>query len=169
MTWDQYWSEILKGSKFVKDIEEMKRSFDKSTKCSFRDPADPHFIRGCGSARDRDPKLKVTAGKLRLEGYVNSIMIFIDADSCRSDVASFFAPAIKCIIDGVSAQSRTAHKPIKVSNRTLFVERSLTLTVIEFKSVFLVGGFSANDYLFKRIKDALEMHDLRVYRPDTHL
>jgi len=64
----QYWSEILKGSKFVKDIDEMERSFDKSTKCSFRDPADPHFIRGCGSARDRDVKLKIMAGKLRLEG-----------------------------------------------------------------------------------------------------
>jgi hypothetical protein len=45
----------------------MTRYFDKTTKCSFRDPADPHFIR-FGSARDRDPKLKIAAGKLRLEG-----------------------------------------------------------------------------------------------------
>lgn len=101
---------------------------------------------------------------------MNLIMIFIDADSsCRSDVASFFEPAIKCIIDGVLAQRRTAHKSIKVSNRSLFAERSLILMSIKFKSVFLVGGFSANDYLFKRVKDALELHDLRVFRPDTHL
>ncbi|KAJ3574827.1 hypothetical protein NP233_g1509 [Leucocoprinus birnbaumii] len=129
----QYLEKFLKGSKFNRDIGEMKRYFDKTTKCSFRDPSDPHYIR-FGSARDRDPKYKITAGKLRLEG---------------SDVASFFEPSIKCIVDGVLEQRRIAHKRIS--------------------SVFLVGGFSASDFLFRRVKESLEPHGLQVFRPDAQV
>ncbi|KAJ3568178.1 hypothetical protein NP233_g5879 [Leucocoprinus birnbaumii] len=125
---------LLEGSKFVADIDEMKKSFDKSTKCSFRSPDDPYYIRGCGSSKDKNQKLKILAGKLRLEG---------------SEVALFFEPAIECIAKGVLEQYRNAHKPIS--------------------SVFLVGGFSANDYLFKRVTEALEPHNLKVFRPDTYL
>lgn len=62
---------FLKGSKFHNDIPSMKQYFDKTTKCSFRasEPNDPHYIR-FGSARDKDMKYKITAGKLRLEGFV---------------------------------------------------------------------------------------------------
>ncbi|XP_006460481.1 hypothetical protein AGABI2DRAFT_192178 [Agaricus bisporus var. bisporus H97] len=89
---------FLKGSKFHNDIPSMKQYFDKTTKCSFRasEPNDPHYIR-FGSARDKDMKYKITAGKLRLEG---------------ATVASFFEPSIKCIVDGVLAQRAIAHKPI---------------------------------------------------------
>ncbi len=66
---DYIFVEFLRGSKFHGDIPEMGRYFDRTTKCAFRDKADPHYVR-FGSARDRDPKLKITAGKLRLEGFV---------------------------------------------------------------------------------------------------
>ncbi|KAF9444306.1 hypothetical protein P691DRAFT_712054 [Macrolepiota fuliginosa MF-IS2] len=130
---EDFLDEYLRGSKFHRDISEMKRYFDKATKCSFRDPEDPHFIR-FGSARDKDATLKIVGGKLRLDG---------------KDVASFFEPSIQCIIDGVLTQRRTSHKPIS--------------------NVFLVGGFAANDYLFKRVKDGLEPHSLRIFRPDTQI
>ncbi|KAF9444305.1 hypothetical protein P691DRAFT_807545, partial [Macrolepiota fuliginosa MF-IS2] len=123
----------LKSSNFHRDIPEMKRYFDKATKCSFRDPADPHFIR-FGSARDKDVKLKIVGGKLRLDG---------------KDVASFFEPSIQCIIDGVLTQRRTSHESIS--------------------NVFLVGGFAANDYLFKKVKEGLEPYGLRIFRPDTQI
>jgi hypothetical protein len=94
----------------------MKRYFDKTTKCSFRDPSDPHFIR-FGSVRDKDPNLKITAGKLRLEGCACSsdTTYSFAHSSSRSDVASFFEPSIKCIVEGVLAQRRDAHKTISVS------------------------------------------------------
>ncbi|XP_006460478.1 hypothetical protein AGABI2DRAFT_203545 [Agaricus bisporus var. bisporus H97] len=126
-------SYLPKSNKYYADIPQMKHYFDKSTKCAFRDPSDPLFIR-FGSARDKDPKYKITAGKLRLEG---------------TDVASFFEPSIKCIVDGILAQRSIAHTPIS--------------------HVFLVGGFAANDYLFKRVEDDLEPHGLRVYRPDAQI
>lgn len=130
---EQHLDKTLRGSKFYRDISEMKRYFDKTTKCSFRDPSDPHYIR-FGSARDKEPKYNITAGKLRLEG---------------TDVASFFEPSIKCIVDGVLEQRRTAHKSIA--------------------SVFLVGGFSASDFLFKRVKETLEAYGLQVFRPDAQV
>lgn len=71
-TYFPFFLELLKGSKFQRDISEMKRYFDRTTKCAFRDESDPHYIR-FGSARDRDPKLKITAGKLRLEGSVCTV------------------------------------------------------------------------------------------------
>ena len=57
----------MKGSKFERDIEDMERYFDRNTKCAFRGTNDPQFIR-FGSARDKDVKLGITSGKLRLAG-----------------------------------------------------------------------------------------------------
>lgn len=68
----------MKGCKFLNDIPAMKQYFDKTTKCSFRDANDPHYIR-FGSARDKDVKYKITAGKLRLDGYVLPF-VFRDKD-----------------------------------------------------------------------------------------
>ncbi|KXN86015.1 Heat shock 70 kDa protein 12B [Leucoagaricus sp. SymC.cos] len=129
----EYLDIFLKGSRYHQDIAEMTRYFDRTTKCSFSEPSNPCFIR-FGSVRDKDPKLKITAGKLRLEGTV---------------VASFFEPSIKCIVDAVLAQCRDASK--KISN------------------VFLVGSFSTNSFLFKRVKESLEPHGLSVSRPDVQL
>ena len=36
------------------------------------------------------------------------------------------------------------------------------------QSVFLIGGFSANKWLYTNLKTALEQLGLRLYRPDTH-
>ncbi|KAF9444527.1 hypothetical protein P691DRAFT_736327 [Macrolepiota fuliginosa MF-IS2] len=125
--------DLLKKSQFKRDIPVMEKYFDEKTKCSFRNPNDLLVIR-FGSARDKDVKLRIVAGNLRLDG---------------KDVASFFEPSVKCIIDGVLAQRGIAHKPIT--------------------NVFLVGGFAASDYLFNQVKEALAPHGLRVYRPDAQV
>lgn len=66
-----------------------------------------------------------------------------------SDVASFFEPSVNCIVDAIAEQSQKARKPIK--------------------SVFLVGGFAASDWLFAELKEACNQMGLGVLRPDSHV
>ncbi|XP_006460476.1 hypothetical protein AGABI2DRAFT_192172 [Agaricus bisporus var. bisporus H97] len=129
----EYLHDFLKRSKFLGDIPDMERYFDRKTKCEFRNPADPNYIR-FGSVRERDTKLGITSGKLRLAG---------------KDVASFFEPSVKCIVNSVLAQRQIALRSIS--------------------NVFLVGGFAASDYLFKRVKEELEPQGLKVFRPDDQV
>lgn len=64
-------------------------------------------------------------------------------------VADFFEPCIEAIIQAITAQRRCATKIIT--------------------SVFLVGGFSASDWLFSRLKAYLKPLGLEILRPDSHL
>ncbi|KAF8885937.1 hypothetical protein BD779DRAFT_1471329 [Infundibulicybe gibba] len=66
-----------------------------------------------------------------------------------TDVASFFDPSVQCIIRAIVEMRRASLKPIS--------------------HVFLVGGFGASDYLFSKLKQALERLRLDFCRPDTHL
>ncbi|KAF8632440.1 hypothetical protein AX15_001882 [Amanita polypyramis BW_CC] len=65
------------------------------------------------------------------------------------EAARFFAPSLQCILDAVLCMKDNAKEPVS--------------------SVFLVGGFSASDYLFSQIKEALQQFEIAVYRPDGHL
>ncbi|KAJ2922257.1 hypothetical protein H1R20_g14836, partial [Candolleomyces eurysporus] len=65
-------------------------------------------------------------------------------------VATFFEPSISCIIEAIKLQQRTAHFPIE-------------------QSVFLVGGFSASNWLFEKVRDAIEPLGIGVFRPDDHV
>lgn len=58
---------LLGNSKFAADIENIKDAFDKNTKPTFRNAVEPQFIK-FGSVRDRDPKLNIRGGQLRLLG-----------------------------------------------------------------------------------------------------
>ena len=60
-------SEYLNGSKFSEDIPAMTEAFDKSSKLTFEKTSNPLFIR-FGGARDRDLKLNIRAGQLKLLG-----------------------------------------------------------------------------------------------------
>ncbi|RXW25730.1 hypothetical protein EST38_g170 [Candolleomyces aberdarensis] len=123
----------LRNSKFVDDVPHISECFDKTTKLRFRNQSDPQYIR-FGGVRDKDLTFGIRSGQLRLEG---------------SQVASFFAPSISCIIDSVKNQLSAAQKPIH--------------------SIFLVGGFAASDWLFSQLKEGLEPLGLAVLRPDTHV
>jgi len=65
------------------------------------------------------------------------------------DVAIFFKPSVNCIVKGVLEQMENAHK--KVSH------------------VVLVGGFSASDWLFTQVHQALAPLGLNVVRPENHV
>ncbi|KAF5354126.1 hypothetical protein D9756_006963 [Leucocoprinus leucothites] len=64
-------------------------------------------------------------------------------------VAQFFEPSIQCIVDGVVEQDRLSTQSVK--------------------TVFLVGGFAASDYLFSQLEKMLQPLGFNVYRPDPHL
>ncbi|TFK19368.1 hypothetical protein FA15DRAFT_674490 [Coprinopsis marcescibilis] len=66
-----------------------------------------------------------------------------------SDVALFFAPSVRCVVSAVLEQRKTCHKPIS--------------------HVVLVGGFSASDWLFHQVSQALTPKGLNVIRPDSHV
>ncbi|KAF9047809.1 hypothetical protein BJ165DRAFT_1403445 [Panaeolus papilionaceus] len=62
-------------------------------------------------------------------------------------VAEFFQPSVDCIINSVEEQMKTAP---------------------DIKSIFLVGGFAANSYLFKKIRDKFSPAGVDVSRPDPN-
>ena len=61
----------LKSSQYGndEDLSTMMDSFERSTKPTFKDPADRSFIK-FGSIRDRDPAVGIRSGQLSLEGCV---------------------------------------------------------------------------------------------------
>ncbi|KAF4620562.1 hypothetical protein D9613_001104 [Agrocybe pediades] len=130
---EEFLETFLKGSRFVDDIPLIKKCFDKTTKLRFRKEDEAQYIK-FGTLKDRDPKLNIRSGQLKLLG---------------TDVASFFEPSVKCIIESIEQQCAASKTPIA--------------------SVFLVGGFAASEWLFKQIKEAFSEKGLDVSRPDSHV
>ncbi|KAF5354127.1 hypothetical protein D9756_006962 [Leucocoprinus leucothites] len=92
-----------------------------------------------GNVRDKDLSRGIKWGQLKLEGFAYSFHV----------VAQFFEPSIQCIVDGVVEQDRLSTQPVK--------------------TVFVVGGFAASDYLFSQLEKILRLLGFNVYRPDPHL
>jgi len=59
--------DLLRNTKFADDISNIVKSFDKTTKLTFRNILDPQFIK-FGRASDRDATLNIRAGQLKLLG-----------------------------------------------------------------------------------------------------
>ncbi|KAJ2932296.1 hypothetical protein H1R20_g4799, partial [Candolleomyces eurysporus] len=123
--------DYLKDSAYRDDLDHMVRCFDKSTKVRFRSDKEAQYI-NFGSTRDNDAACNIRFGKLKLAG---------------TDVAAFFEPSVKCIIDSVRAQIRSGHCPIKY--------------------VVLVGSFSASDWLFDKVNEVMDREGIKVMRPDS--
>ncbi|GJE90679.1 HSP70 family protein [Phanerochaete sordida] len=81
------------------DLMTMMESFEKSTKPTFKDPADRSFIK-FGSMRDRDPDVGIRSGQLTLEGV---------------DVAGFFQASIDGIADAVRQQLKLASETVNIA------------------------------------------------------
>lgn len=64
-------------------------------------------------------------------------------------IARFFEPSIQCVIEAVQEQRRLSSKRVS--------------------TVYLVGGFSASDYLFSQVQERLQSQGFSVYRPDAYL
>ncbi|KAH6910156.1 hypothetical protein BKA70DRAFT_1424706 [Coprinopsis sp. MPI-PUGE-AT-0042] len=63
-------------------------------------------------------------------------------------VATFLQPSVECVIKGVKQQRTKSRHPTK--------------------TVLLVGGFAASDWLFSQLTAGLQSHGMEVYRPDGH-
>lgn len=57
----------LQGTRFVEDVDHIAQCFDKSTKLRFRNLDEPQYIK-FGTARDKDPKLDIRSGQMRISG-----------------------------------------------------------------------------------------------------
>lgn len=91
-----FFENLLRNTKFADDVDNITNCFDRTTKLTFRSITDPQFIK-FGSTRDRDPKLNIRSGQLKLLG---------------PDVANFFQPSIACIVQAVIQQRDSAEKNI---------------------------------------------------------
>lgn len=124
---------LLSESPFLDDLDHIVRCFDKTTKLRFRNSEEPQFIK-FGGTRDNEPDCNIRYGQLKLTG---------------AEVAEFFEPSIKCIVESVREQRKTGHK--------------------KFSNVILVGGFAASDWLYTKVSDRLKPDGFTVIRPDNHV
>ncbi|KAF5320698.1 hypothetical protein D9619_002170 [Psilocybe cf. subviscida] len=86
----------LRGSRFFGDVPHITECFDKSTKLRFRNAVDNQYIK-FGTLKDKDPKLNIRSGQLRLLG---------------SDVASFFEPSVSAIVGAIEEQIQASSTEI---------------------------------------------------------
>ncbi|KIL61939.1 hypothetical protein M378DRAFT_34206, partial [Amanita muscaria Koide BX008] len=135
-----YFQGILKGSRFGSDvdIDAMARAFDKpeGVKCLFRCSDRPYFVK-FGGLRDNDQKYGICGGKFEVEG---------------AQVAEFFEPAVKDIIDGILKQVENVKDEVAI------------------KYVLLVGGFGRSQYLHTKLSDYFKPRGITVQsvpKPDT--
>lgn len=114
-------SDLLKDSVFAEDVPIIVDRFDKRSKQSFRNDQDPQFIK-FGSTRENDPKLGIRLGQLKVPGYSFSDVDPIEAQAVadltfftRSVIASFFEPAINCIVNAVQEVCGKVDRRVSVS------------------------------------------------------
>ncbi|KAF8802607.1 hypothetical protein BYT27DRAFT_7260910 [Phlegmacium glaucopus] len=79
---------LLGESRFSGDIPHIEKCFDKTTKLRFRNADEPQYVK-FGTLRDKDPKLNIRSGQLKLLG---------------TEVASFFEPSVQCIVTSIKEQ-----------------------------------------------------------------
>ncbi|KAF7970803.1 hypothetical protein HWV62_22804 [Athelia sp. TMB] len=132
----------LANSKFgsPEDLKNLVDCFDKSTKLRFRNQEEPSYIK-FGGVRDKDTAFGIRSGQLKLPGQLKCVY--------RSEVAALFEPSVTEILHAVDHQIRIAQEPIK--------------------SVFLVGGFAASDWLFSQLQASLSAKGIECCRPDSHV
>ncbi|PCH36686.1 hypothetical protein WOLCODRAFT_109029 [Wolfiporia cocos MD-104 SS10] len=126
--------EKLKNSRFGndEDIETMVEFFKKSTKAIFKNHEEPSYIK-FGTMGSNDASVQIRRGQMTLSGH---------------DVASFFDPSIRAIIDTIELQRQDISP--------------------QLSAIFLVGGFAASPWLFSQLQIALSKIGLNVSRPDRH-
>ncbi|KAG6885087.1 hypothetical protein C0993_005970 [Termitomyces sp. T159_Od127] len=81
-----------------------------------------------------------TDSKLRIRGGRLTLL--------GEDVEGFFEPSISCIARAIEMQCTAVRKPVS--------------------AVFLVGGFSASNYLFSKLKEAAKRLDINLCRPHSN-
>ena len=60
-------TDLLKNSPFLDDLDHIVRCFDKTTKLRFRNAEEPEYVK-FGSTRDKDETCNIRFGQLKLMG-----------------------------------------------------------------------------------------------------
>ncbi|PPQ96389.1 hypothetical protein CVT26_004991 [Gymnopilus dilepis] len=94
-----YLENFLKDSRFIGDVPYITKCFDKTTKLRFRSADEAQYIK-FGTLRDKDTRLNIRSGQLKLNG---------------TDVASFFEPSVQCVIKSIEEQCEASRTPIAVN------------------------------------------------------
>jgi tRNA A37 threonylcarbamoyltransferase TsaD len=89
-------------------------------------------------------------------------------DYLRSDVASFFEPSIIAIQQAIREQIAAARVPITVCVHFCSPIDD-DIQIDDSKSVLLVGGFAASNWLFSNLQTHLGSEGFQFCRPDGHL
>ncbi|TFK64289.1 hypothetical protein BDN72DRAFT_881586 [Pluteus cervinus] len=94
----EYLQEKLRGSRYAspEDVAHMVHVFDSTTKLTFRGGNTPSYIR-FGSVRDRDLRVDIKAGQLKLPG---------------NEVERLFQPPVDEIVKSIQDLRQSATKPI---------------------------------------------------------
>ncbi|KZT00295.1 uncharacterized protein LAESUDRAFT_764717 [Laetiporus sulphureus 93-53] len=132
------------------DIKTMIRYFDKYTKPIFKDRSEDSYIK-FGSMSCNDPSSISAEDSCFLPGTRGRYDMFeidIDSLSGSDELASFFEPSIRAIVNAVEGQRRSVNGGLNM--------------------VFLVGGFAASPWLFSRLQSSLSYYGLTLARPDRH-
>ncbi|KAF8333722.1 hypothetical protein F5887DRAFT_1080066 [Amanita rubescens] len=129
-----YLTEKLRESRYgtPEDITIMAKYFDKTTKPNYKGSSKPHFIRFGRS--ENDLQFDIRNGNVKINGM---------------QIAEFFEPAVRSIVQAIEEHSRTPKMPIK--------------------AIFMVGGFGASDYLFSKLNEHFSQRGINILRPDSHL
>ncbi|KAF5314542.1 hypothetical protein D9611_007017 [Ephemerocybe angulata] len=125
--------EFLAESEFIEDLDHIVQCFDKTTKQRFSNSQEGQYIK-FGKTKDNDEEHSIRYGQLKLSGQ---------------EVASFFEPAVRCIVKVVTEQQESSG--------------------LEYLYVVLVGGFSASNYLYSEVTKQLELQGCQVMRPDNYV
>ncbi|TFK20835.1 hypothetical protein FA15DRAFT_707737 [Coprinopsis marcescibilis] len=64
-------------------------------------------------------------------------------------IATFFQPSVDCIVKAAKEQ--------------------ISSSKYKITSIFLVGGFAASDWLFKKLREAFDDTEITLSRPDSHV
>ncbi|KAF5321819.1 hypothetical protein D9619_002183 [Psilocybe cf. subviscida] len=100
--------------------------------------------------RDEKEAQYIKFGSMRDNDVVYNIRYGqLKLNGASSDVALFFEKSIKCIVHAVINQRATALRSIS--------------------HVVLVGGFSASDWVYSKVNEALTPLGLHIIRPDNHV
>jgi hypothetical protein len=160
-------SDYLADSTFVNDLDHIVSCFDTTTKLRFRSDDGPEYIK-FGFGRDNDYAHGIRFGQVKLDGFISFLSpSYYPSNRLahRSDVREFFRPSVKCIIDAIEEQWKSAHGNVTVCcHCPLFV--STFSPSIRSMSCWLAGLLPTTGYTTRSIKhlncSALILSGLRM-------
>jgi len=103
LLFDCHFIDHLRDSRFHDDLDDIARSFDRTTKLRFRNKDEPQYV-SFGNGRDTDLEVGIRSGLLKLSGLVLhglGDMSSANGAFLRADVASFSQPSVTCPTEAI--------------------------------------------------------------------